>query len=59
MTACKACDRVIEIGQTFIGFPVIRLTALNSSQLAGNEILFHLTCFLQNFKKAPVEIIKP
>jgi hypothetical protein len=59
VTACKSCDKPIEIGQTFIGFPVIRLTAVNASQMAGNEILFHLTCFLSKFGRSKVEIIKP
>lgn len=59
MTACRICDKPVEIGQTIVGFPVIRIQATNQSALAGNEILFHLSCFLAHFKKPTVEIIKP
>lgn len=59
MTACKACENTIEIGQTIVGFPVIRITALNQSQMAGTEVLFHLSCFLSRLGKPKVEIIKP
>lgn len=60
MTSCRICDKAIEIGQTIIGFPVIRITATMQSQLAGNEILFHLSCFLEKMgKPKTVDIIKP
>jgi hypothetical protein len=58
MTVCKSCEKPIEIGQTIVGFPVIRIMALNQSVMAGTEILFHLSCFLAHFKKSGVEIIK-
>lgn len=59
MTVCKACENPIEIGQTIVGFPVVRITAMNQSVLAGNEVLFHLSCFLERMGKKKVEIIRP
>lgn len=59
MTACTSCEKPIEIGQTIIGMPVIRITATNMSAMAGTEILFHLSCFMAHFKKPKLEILKP
>lgn len=59
MTVCRICNRPVEIGQTIVGLPIIRIQATNHSSLAGNEVLFHLSCFLAHFKKPVVEIIKP
>lgn len=57
MSLCPACNKTVDVGQTFVGFPVVRIVALNQSQLAGTEILFHVSCFLGAFKK-PLDIIK-
>jgi hypothetical protein len=60
MTVCKWCEKPIEIGQTIVGFPIVRITAMNQSQMAGNEILFHTACFLERMgKPKSIEIIKP
>lgn len=59
MTSCRGCEKEIEIGQTIVGFPIIRITATNQSQMAGNELLFHTSCFLNRMGKPKLELIKP
>ncbi len=57
MSICKGCEKTVEIGQTIVGLPVIRITASAKSVMAGTEILFHVPCFLRVFKVIKAELV--
>lgn len=55
---CRSCEKQIEVGQTVVGLPVVRITGHQQSVLAGTEIVFHLACFLKQFAKPKEELVK-
>lgn len=55
---CGSCAEWIEEGQTVVGMPIIRIVALNKSQLAGTELLFHVRCFLKKMELKKVDTLE-
>lgn len=51
MTKCRACEKWIETNQTIVGMPVRRVLGPTKASLAGTELLFHVRCFLELFRK--------
>lgn len=50
-SGCLICELPVKVDQTIVGLPVIRVTATAKSQLTGSEVVFHLSCFMNKFKK--------
>jgi hypothetical protein len=59
---CPCCGLAILTNSTIVGFPILRITQLNSSALTGEEVVFHASCFIakmQEKKEPKVKIITP
>lgn len=53
---CVCCSNLIKPGQAFVGFPVIRLIEVGKSQMAGGELLAHVSCFQEKMKTIQLEL---
>lgn len=53
-SGCLICEQPVTQHQMIVGLPVIRVTTTAKSQLAGSEIIFHLSCFMSHFKKPTI-----
>lgn len=54
---CRMCEQNIEVDAVFVGLPIIQMRPFLRSDLTGNEVLFHIACFLSVFKKLKLEIV--
>jgi len=57
MPNCGVCTNPIKPGQAVVGMPVIRITDVNKSQMAGGELIFHVSCFLRKMKEPKLELV--
>lgn len=55
---CRHCEHPLSVGQTIVGFPIIRIIGENKSAMSGFELLYHVSCFINAHKKPAVEIIR-
>jgi hypothetical protein len=47
---CPACNMAVLTNQVIVGFPVIRITDVNKSAMTGQELLVHVTCFIEKMQ---------
>ena len=53
---CIVCEKSVTVGQTIVGMPIIRITDVNKSAMAGTEILIHVACFLEKMGKPRIAL---
>lgn len=56
---CCCCALAILTNQTVVGFPVIRITAINRSAMTGQELLCHADCFVKRMSVKTLEVLTP
>lgn len=57
---CPTCDLPVLTNHIIVGLPVLRITGLQQSAVTGQEIVFHVACFIEKMRgqKKP-ELLKP
>ena len=55
---CVVCTLPILTNHVIVGFPVIRITGIDKSAMAGEEFLAHADCFAERMSAPKSPILK-